>query len=168
MPSFDRQMMEQAPAVRAYALMLSASPSEADDLLQDTLEKAWRARGQFEPGTNLRAWMFTILRNTHFNAIRRSRRTVEDIDGARAARLSVEPSQGWRLEYAEVLSAIQDLAPDARHALLLIAAGLSYEEAAQVCDCPLRTLQSRVRRARERLALRLMSDEARPDRTLLT
>jgi len=157
--SFESLLLSQTATLRAYAVFLTGGRSEADDLVQDTLEKAWRARDQFETGTNIKAWLLAILRNAHFNGWRRSRRMVEDIDGARAARLSVEASQGWRAEFVDVLAAMEELDAESRHALLLITAGLSYDEAAVVCGCPLRTLQSRVRRARERLATRIL-DEA--------
>lgn len=144
--------------MRAYAVFLTGGQSDADDLVQDTFEKAWRARDQFEPGSNLTAWLFAILRNTHYNGWRRGKRTVEDVNGVQAARLTVEPSQNWRVEFTEVLIALDELDVESRHSLLLITAGLTYVEAAQVCGCPLRTLQSRVRRARERLASKLLVD----------
>ncbi|WP_255567835.1 sigma-70 family RNA polymerase sigma factor [Brevundimonas sp. PAMC22021] len=159
MSSFEKLLLEQTCAVRAYALMLSGGRAEADDLVQDTLEKALRARDQFAAGSNMRAWLLTILRNTHSSDWRRSRRMVADIDGANAARLSVEAVQVWRTEYAEALAAINRLDPESRHALLLITAGLTYEEAAMACDCALRTLQSRVRRARARLAGQLQAED---------
>lgn len=146
-------MIAQAASIRAYALMLTAGKAEAEDLVQDTFEKAWRARDQFAQGSNMRAWLLTILRNTYYNGWRRSRRTMEDIDGARAAQLTVAATQGWRAEFSDVLRALERLDPDSKHALLLITAGLSYEEAANVCGCALRTVQSRVRRARERLVI---------------
>lgn len=156
--SFETLLLGQTATIRAYAIFLTGGHSDADDLVQDTLEKAWRARDQFEPGSNLTAWLFAILRNTHYNGWRRSKRVVEDVNGAQAARLTVEPAQNWRVEFTEVLIALEELDIESRHSLLLITAGLSYVEAAKVCGCPLRTLQSRVRRARERLAARLMDD----------
>lgn len=165
--SFETLLIGQTAAIRAYAVFLTGGWADADDLVQDTLEKAWRSRDQFEAGSNLKAWLLAILRNTHYNGWRHSKRTLEDVNGARAARLTVEPAQGWHLEFTEALTAIADLDEESRHSLLLITAGLSYEEAATVCGCPLRTLQSRVRRARERLTVRLADDAVgfrKPDR----
>lgn len=158
MASFETLLINQTAAIRAYAIFLTGGWADADDLVQDTLEKAWRSRDQFEAGSNLKAWLLAILRNTHYNGWRRSKLTVEDVNGVRAARLTVEPAQGWHLEFTEVLAAIGDLDKESRHSLLLITAGLSYEEAATVCGCPLRTLQSRVRRARERLSAKLVDE----------
>lgn len=142
--------------MRAYALIITRhSASSADDLVQDTLEKAWRAREQFQPGTSMKAWLFAILRNSQHNEWRRSRRLVADSDGAHAASLCCEPAQGWRTEFLDVLNAIDRLDPASRQALLLITAGLSYEEVATICESPLRTVQSRVRRARQRIAAEL-------------
>lgn len=151
MSVFQRDLVDLVPVVRAYAHIVTRSSGDADDLLQDTLEKAWSAREQFQPGTSMRAWLFTILRNSHHNDWRRSRRMVEDPNGDHAATLHTEASQGWRTEFCDVLSAVQRLDPASRDALLLITVGLSYEEVAIVCGSPLRTVQSRVRRARQKL-----------------
>lgn len=145
--------------VRAYALIVTRqSRSAADDLVQETLEKAWRAQDQFQPGSSMKAWLFAILRNCQHNEWRRSRRFVEDPEGVHAASLRSEASQGWRTEFIDVLNAIDRLDPASRQALLLVTAGLSYEEVAIVCESPLRTVQSRVRRARQRLAVELEYD----------
>lgn len=151
-PPFERQLTDLVPVIRAYAMVVCRVRSDADDLTQDTLERAWKGRGGFEPGTNLKAWVFTILRNGHAGDWRRNRRMVEDPDGREAARLSSEAPQPWRVQYTDVLNAIARLDPESRHALMMVVAGLSYEETAQACGCPLRTVQSRVRRARMRLA----------------
>lgn len=145
-------MINLAPVLRAYALIMVPHGADADDLVQDTLERAWKARGQYQPGTSMKAWLFTILRNCRHNNWRRSRRLVEDPNGYHASTLHSEASQGWRVEFAEVLTAMASLDADSRQALLLITAGLTYEETASVCRCNLRTVQSRVRRARKRLA----------------
>ncbi len=166
MTSFQRELIDLAPVLRAYALIVTRqSKCDADDLVQDTLEKAWRARAQFQPGTSMKAWLFTILRNSQYNEWRRSRRIVEDPNGDHAASLRSEAAQGWRVEFADVLVVVDQLDPDSRQALLLVTAGLSYEETALVCGCPLRTVQSRVRRARQRLAEDLdVSPFRTPDR----
>lgn len=162
MSAFQHELIGLAPVVRAYALIVTRqSTSDADDLVQDTLEKAWKARDQFQPGTSMKAWLFTILRNSQHNEWRRSRRIVEDPNGDHAASLQSEAVQGWRAEFSDVLTAVRRLDPESQQALLLITAGLSYEEVAVVCNSPLRTVQSRVRRARERLAAELEPDTTR-------
>jgi RNA polymerase sigma-70 factor (ECF subfamily) len=149
------------PALRAFAWSLSHNSADADDLVQDTLIKAWTHREKFEPGTNLRAWLFTILRNTYYtNAVRR-RREVSDEDGKHAATLSSSPTQDWSVAMHALQEALARLPDEHREALILVgAAGLTYEEAAEICGCALGTIKSRVNRARARL-LRLMdADEA--------
>jgi RNA polymerase sigma-70 factor (ECF subfamily) len=133
------------PALRAFAWSLSHNSADADDLVQDTLIKAWTHRDKFEVGTNLRAWLFTILRNTYYTAAVRRRREVRDETGKYAATLTTGPTQEWSL------------------AMILVgAAGLTYEEAAEVCGCALGTIKSRVNRARARL-LKIMDAEDASD-----
>lgn len=166
MSVFRDELLKSVPAVRAYAATATRQrPSEADDLVQDTLEKAWRAREQFQPGTSMKAWLFTIMRNSQHNEWRRSRRLVEDPQGGHAASLCSEPTQGWHIEFLDVLDAIKRLDAGSRQALLLVAAGLSYEQVAIACEAPLRTVQSRVRRARQRLANELEPEPKRNPRT---
>ena len=144
------------PALRAFAWSLSHNGSDADDLVQDTLIKAWTNRDKFEPGTNLRAWLFTILRNTYYTHVLRRRREVRDETGKYAATLSSAPTQDWSLAMRALQTALAQLPDEHREALILVgAAGLTYEEAAEVCGCALGTIKSRVNRARARL-LRLM------------
>jgi RNA polymerase sigma-70 factor (ECF subfamily) len=153
---FKRQLLDHIPRLRAFALSLTHNAEEADDLVQDVLLRAWRARESFEVGTNLHAWLFRILRNTFYNDAVVKRRAVQDVDGALAAKLPTAPNQEWRVRWSEMLEALQQLKPQAREALLLIAAaGLSYEEAAQICGCPVGTIKSRVKRARAHLAERI-------------
>jgi RNA polymerase sigma-70 factor (ECF subfamily) len=147
------------PALRAFAWSVSRNGSDADDLVQDTLIKAWTHRDKFEPGTNLRAWLFTILRNTYYTAVVRRRREVRDEDGAHARTLTAPPSQEWGLAMQSLQQALDQLPPEHREALVLVgAAGLSYEEAAEICGCALGTIKSRVNRARARL-LKIMDAE---------
>ncbi len=154
-----QQVIAMIPALRAFAWSLSHNGSDADDLVQDTLIKAWTNRDKFEPGTNLRAWLFTILRNTYYTAVVRRRREVQDEDGKHAATLSAAPTQDWSIAVRALQSALQRLPTDHREALILVgAAGLTYEEAAEICGCALGTIKSRVNRARARL-LRIMDAE---------
>ena len=121
-------------------------------MVQDTLERAWRHRATFQEGSNVKPWLFGILRNRFTDDVRRSRKTVEDVDGENAARLISPADQHWRMQYNDLLAAIKLLPASTRDALVLVmGAGLSHEEAAVVLGCPLGTLKSRIRRAREQL-----------------
>jgi RNA polymerase sigma-70 factor (ECF subfamily) len=157
--SWRDDVVSLIPALRAFAWSLSHNAADADDLVQDTLIKAWTHRSKFEPGTNLRAWLFTILRNTYYtNAVRR-RREVADENGKHAASLSASPTQDWSVAMRALQIALKQLPDEHREALILVgAAGLTYEEAAEICGCALGTIKSRVNRARARL-LRLMDAE---------
>ncbi|MDI6623446.1 MAG: sigma-70 family RNA polymerase sigma factor [Brevundimonas sp.] len=141
------------PALRAFAWSLSRNGADADDLVQETLTKAWTYRDRFEPGTNLRAWLFTILRNSWYSSVAKRSREVADEDGHHAARLSAEGSQEWSVELGALKLALDELPPEHREAIVMVgAAGLSYEEAAEIAGCALGTIKSRVNRARNRLA----------------
>jgi RNA polymerase sigma-70 factor, ECF subfamily len=150
---FKDQVIALIPPLRGYAMTLTGSSADADDLVQEALMRAWRSRAGFHEGTNLKAWLFKIVRNAFYTSLGKRRMTVQDVEGKLASRLSSSPEQEWRLQYGELLAAMDRLSPDAREALLLVvASGLSYEEAAEVCGCAIGTLKSRVNRARERLA----------------
>ena len=155
------------PALRAFAWSLAHNGSDADDLVQETLIKAWAHRDKFETGTNLRAWLFTILRNTYYTNVLRRRREVRDEDGTYAGTLRAAPTQDWSVALGSLRKALDELPDEHREALILVgAAGLTYEEAAEVCGCALGTIKSRVNRARARL-LKMMdidgADEALVD-----
>lgn len=141
------------PSLRAFAWSLSRNGADADDLVQETLTKAWTYRHRFEAGTNLRAWLFTILRNSWYSAVAKRRREVSDEDGQHAARMTAEGNQEWTVELGALKLALDDLPPEHREAIVMVgAAGLSYEEAAEIAGCALGTIKSRVNRARNRLA----------------
>lgn len=145
-------LLAEIPSLRAFALSLSGNSDRADDLVQDTLMKAWANAASFMEGTNMRAWLFTIMRNTFFSQYRKSRREVQDIDGEAAGRLVALPDQLAHLDFADFKSELDRLPPDQREALVLIgASGFSYEEAAEICGCAVGTIKSRVNRARRRL-----------------
>ena len=151
------------PALRAFAWSLSHNGSDADDLVQDTLIKAWTNKDKFEPGSNLRAWLFTILRNTYYTSVLRRRREVRDEAGEYAGALKSPPTQDWSVAMHALREALQQLPDEHREALILVgAAGLSYEEAAEICGCALGTIKSRVNRARARL-LKIMDAEDATD-----
>ncbi len=141
------------PNLRAFAVSLCGNPDRADDLVQETLVKAWSNLGSFVEGTNLPAWLFTILRNIYYSEYRKRRREVADSDGAIAAKLATAPAQNGHMDLLDFRAALQHLPNDQREALILIgASGLSYEEAAQICGCAVGTMKSRVNRARNRLS----------------
>jgi RNA polymerase sigma-70 factor (ECF subfamily) len=141
------------PNLRAFAVSLCGNPDRADDLVQETLVKAWSNLDSFVQGTNLPAWLFTILRNIYYSEYRKRRREVADSDGAIAARLATAPSQNSHMDFLDFHAALQQLPTDQREALILIgASGLSYEEAAGICGCAVGTMKSRVNRARNRLS----------------
>ncbi len=146
-------MLAAVPSLRAFAISLSGNIDRADDLVQETLLRAIANIDWFQPGTNMSAWMFTILRNLFRSEYRKRRREVEDTDGSYAESLKSQPEQNSRLEFQEFRAALAKLPPDQREALILVgASGFSYEEAAAICDCAVGTIKSRVNRARTRLA----------------
>lgn len=154
------EVVAMIPALRAFAWSLSHNGSDADDLVQDTLIKAWSNRDKFEPGTNLRAWLFTILRNTYYTQVIRRRREVRDETGEYANNVRTPPTQDWSVALRALQTALGRLPAEHREALILVgAAGLSYEEAAEICGCALGTIKSRVNRARARLLKIMDADE---------
>ena len=160
-------MLAAVPSLRAFAISLSGNVDRADDLVQDTLMRALANIHRFEPGTNLNAWLFTILRNLFHSEYRKRKREVEDADGSYAARLATAPEQTARRDFDDLRLALAKLSPDQREAVLLIGAeGFSYEEAAQICGTAVGTIKSRVNRARRRLSelMSLEMDEIGPDR----
>lgn len=158
--AFKAELIELLPSMRAFARSLTHNAAQADDLVQDTLVKALANVERFEPGTNLRAWLFTILRNHYYSQLRELKREVEDADGKYAARIAVRPEQDGSVDLADFKIAFARLAPDHREVLTLVgASGCSYEEAAQICGCAVGTIKSRVNRARKKLADMLGLDE---------
>lgn len=150
--AFRAELIELLPSLRAFARSLAHNPAQADDLVQDTLVKALANVDRFEPGTNLRAWLFTILRNHYYSQLRKSKREVEDADGRLAARLAVRPEQDGSVDLEDFKVAFAQLQPDHREVLTLVgASGCSYEEAAEICGCAVGTIKSRVNRARRKL-----------------
>jgi RNA polymerase sigma-70 factor, ECF subfamily len=153
------QLVAEIGSLRAFAVSLCGDKERADDLVQEALFKAWNHLESFKEGTNLKAWLFTILRNTYFSERRKRRREVEDADGAYAARLSTHAEQHGHMDMQDFRSALSELPDDQREALVLVgAAGFSYEEAAEISGCAVGTIKSRVNRARNRLATMLGLD----------
>jgi RNA polymerase sigma-70 factor, ECF subfamily len=162
-PSMRDAVLAAVPSLRAFAISLSGNVDRADDLVQETLLRALVNIDSFEPGTNLSAWLFTILRNLFRSEYRKRRREVEDGDGTYAESLKSQPEQEARVEFREFRTALAKLPADQREALILVgASGFSYEEAAGICGCAVGTIKSRVNRARTRLA-ELMAIESLDD-----
>ncbi len=138
--------------LRAFAISLSRNHAAADDLVQDTIVKAWSNFEKFSLGTDLRAWLFTILRNTFYSNRRKASREVPDPDGLYAGSLSVLPQHDGRLAFREFLVAFNELSAEHREVLILVGAnGYSYEEAGRMMNVATGTAKSRANRARARL-----------------
>jgi RNA polymerase sigma-70 factor (ECF subfamily) len=147
------EMLAAIPSLRAFGISLCGDVDQADDLVQETLHRALANINSFQPGTNMPAWLITILRNLFYTNYRRRRREVEDGDGRYAASLKSQPEQESKVEFDELRAALAKLSPDQREALILVgASGFSCEEAAKICGCAPGTIKSRVNRARTRLA----------------
>ena len=162
-------ILAEVPKLRAFAISLCGNLDQADDFVQETLLRAWAHIDQFQRGTNMAAWLFTILRNSLRSNYRKYRREIEDADGSYAERMITHPEQNGRLEFEELRGALAKLPSDQRETLILVvASGASYEEAAEICGCRVGTIKSRVHRARARLAQMLAIDSVddfAPDRT---
>jgi RNA polymerase sigma-70 factor, ECF subfamily len=162
-------ILAEVPKLRAFAISLCGNLDQADDFVQETLLRAWAHIDQFQRGTNMAAWLFTILRNSLRSNYRKYRREIEDADGSYAERMITHPEQNGRLEFEELRGALAQLPSDQRETLILVvASGASYEEAAEICGCRVGTIKSRVHRARARLAQILAIDSVddfAPDRT---
>jgi len=146
--------------LRAYARFLAAQRAEADDLVQEALVRALVALPQFRDGTNLRAWLFAILRNTFFEQARRKRTERAVLARSPAHDEPGVPAQEARTDLADLQRHLFALPPLLREALVLVGAqGITYEEAAQICGVPVGTVKARVSRARTQLG-RVMQPHA--------
>lgn len=163
-PEFKEQLAAVIPHLRAFGRSLSGSRDLADDLVQETLLKAWAARLRFQAGTNMRAWTFIILRNLFLSQMRRARFKGEWDEITAAKILSAPASQDRHIELSDMQRALMHLPQPQREALILVGAGgFAYEEAASICGCAVGTIKSRV--ARGRVALeRLLSSGKLPSR----
>ncbi|MDD7972345.1 sigma-70 family RNA polymerase sigma factor [Roseinatronobacter alkalisoli] len=149
---FHVLLTPQTRALKQFAFRLTGNDHRAEDLVQVTMLKAWTKRDSFKQGTNLRAWLFTILRNTFYSDLRKYRREVEDVDGLRAAAMCEEPRQDHVLALKELISAIGELPQKQRKPIVLMGAyGFSQLEAAVACGCTVGTIKSRVSRGRTTL-----------------
>ena len=171
---FKTELTALIPQMRAFARSLCRDATAADDLAQDALLKAWNNRASFEPGTNMKAWTFMILRNQFYSDKRRSWRSSQ-LDPEVAERtLEAASNPIASLELDEVRRALACLPDDQREALILIGAGgLSYEEVSEICGCAIGTIKSRVSRARDRLSTIIENgsygqDDIRPSSAMVT
>jgi RNA polymerase sigma-70 factor (ECF subfamily) len=151
--TFVDGVLTSVTSLRAFAISLTRDADQAEDLVQETLLRAISKHEQFVAGTNLQAWLFTILRNQFFSEHRKSTREVEDGDGSYAATMVCMPDQEDRIMVHHLEAALHKLPEGQREAILLVGVdGLTYEEAAQVLGCAVGTVKSRVNRARSCLA----------------
>ncbi|MDB5438728.1 MAG: polymerase, sigma-24 subunit, subfamily [Caulobacteraceae bacterium] len=151
--AFKTQLISLIPHMRAFARSLCHDAALAEDMAQDALAKAWSARASFQPGTNLKAWTFMILRNVFYSDKRRSWRSCELDQTVAENTLIAISNPSAALELNDLRRAMAMLPKDQREALALVgAAGMSYEEASGICGVPVGTIKSRVSRARTRLA----------------
>ena len=154
-------IIDVMPSLRAFARTLANDRDRADDLVQETVVKALSNLDRFKAGTNIRAWLFTILRNHFFSELRKQRREIADVDGKHAAQLTTRATQLEKVEFGDFRRALLKLPSEQREALILVGpAGFSYEEAADICCCAVGTIKSRVNRARTRLADMLQGETA--------
>ncbi len=154
------ELVTHLPALRAFALSLTRNRASADDMMQDTVLKAWSNMDKFQPGTNMRAWLFTILRNNYYSSRRKLNREVADVDNVFSDTLSVKPDHDGRLQMMDFKNAFEKLADEHREALILVgASGFSYDDAAEMCGVAAGTMKSRVNRARAKLTELLQLDE---------
>ncbi len=148
------------PQMRAFALSLTRNPSAADDLVQDTIVKAWKNFDRFEDGTNLQAWLFTILRNTFYSDLRKTKRERDGTELQLSEVSFGDPSQQDHIAVMDFEKALGMLPTEQREALVLVgASGLTYEDAARTCGVAIGTIKSRINRARARLSELLGYDE---------
>jgi RNA polymerase sigma-70 factor (ECF subfamily) len=152
-PALQSAMLAAVPDMRAFALSLCHQRDRVDDLVQEALLRALTGIQSFKPGTNMTAWLFTILRNNFLNEYRKSRREVSDAGEYFVGTMTSQPDQDAHLQLDEFRDALAQLPYDQREAIVLVGgAGVSYQEAARICRCAVGTVKSRVFRARERLA----------------
>jgi len=162
-------VMAALPALKAFAISLTRDADKAEDLTQDTVLKAISKQERFEEGTNLQAWLFTILRNSYFTTHRKIRREVSDTDGIYSAKLETIPEQEGRLMMGKLQAALARLPQEQRKALLLVGLdGMEYEAAALELGCKVGTIKSRINRARTRVAELLELDQGEWGRGRLT
>jgi RNA polymerase sigma-70 factor (ECF subfamily) len=163
---FNQDIVSLIPHLRAFGRMITQNPDKANDLVQDTIVRALRAEHQFTPGTNMKAWLFTILRNLHVNNLRRNKIRFDSIEDGALDYFAVASNQESHLELKEMQRCMTKLSREHREILILVgASGFSYEEAAEICKCAVGTIKSRLSRGRQELyELMVEGDEAKQPR----
>lgn len=150
--SWDEEILEHLPALGRYALRLARNLHAAEDLVHDTVVKAYSCVDQFQPGSNLRGWLFTIMRNTFYSRMRKQKREVADSDGSYAASLVTLPEHDGRLAMSAFLSAFEQLSPEHRDIIRLVGVlGHSHNVASKMIGIRVGTAKSRLSRARSQL-----------------
>jgi RNA polymerase sigma-70 factor (ECF subfamily) len=164
---FSSEIVSFIPHMRAFARMITQSHDKAADLVQDTIVRALKAEHQYTPGTNLKAWLFTILRNLHVNNLRRNKIRFDSIEDGALEYFSVAASQESHLELQELKRCMAKLSREHREILILVgASGFSYEEAAEICGCAVGTIKSRLSRGRQELYNLMMNGDDTARRSL--
>jgi RNA polymerase sigma factor (sigma-70 family) len=162
-PQWDakREIAALIPALRAFARTLVRNPYDADDLVQETLVKGIANSHRFQPGTSLKSWLFTILRNTFYTNIKITNREHPGAAGCISETCILLPGQEWSIRGLELKEALERLPDDQREVLVMIGVlGISYEEAAVICGCAVGTIKSRLNRARNRMLGYLAATDA--------
>jgi RNA polymerase sigma-70 factor (ECF subfamily) len=139
-PDVKADILEAVPHLRAFAISLTGDLDRADDLVQEAIVRGLSHLDSFTPGTNMQAWLFTILRNQFHTGYRKRRREVEDPDGQYAAKLAAAPTQDAYINLKDLGTALLQIPVEQREAVLLVAGGISYEEAAQICGVSIGTI----------------------------
>jgi len=153
---FEKLLLEQVPRLHRYAQVLTKNTEQVDDLVQDSLERAWRYKNSWQGGTNLRAWLFTIMHNAYVNQIRKLKNIPETMSLDNIEPVSELPSQESVLRMEDLMSAINELQDEQREVMLLVCVEtLKYDEVATICNIPIGTVTSRLYRAREQIRLKL-------------
>lgn len=161
---FQKDLLELIPFLRAFSRSLCGERELADDLAQEALAKAWQSRSTFRAGSNLKAWLFTILRNQFYSDRRRAWRQAPWDEGAAERMPAARGEQTWAVQLSDTARALRGLPAEQREALILVGAGgFSYEDAAKISNCAVGTVKSRVARARKALSATLEGNGALPN-----
>jgi len=159
---FVQELTALLPTLRAFGRSLCKDIMFADDLVQETMLKAWNHRNRFHPGSNMKVWLLTILRHHYYSTLRPRKYEVEDPGDEHARRIAVQPEHEAAAELEELVRALMILPNRQREALLLVCAdGLSYEQAANLCRCAIGTIRSRIARGRNQLMAALELNNTR-------
>ena len=149
------EIVNLTPALFAFAYRFVRNNSDIEDLVQETIFRSLRSLHRFTPGTSMKSWLFTIMRNTFCTRYKLARRERVGLPVRVQDHMSTPATQDWTLQHEDVMVAVRELDADQRRALMLVAEGTSYAEAAKICRCKIGTIKSRVNRAREAIRHRL-------------